>query len=155
MSALLVGYAGCSTDQQDLTAQHDALLGLGVEAERICVDHGPTGTNHVRSRRRASWAVPRGTSTQGGLPLVAKGEGYRRARLRIAVDNEASQRVADAAGFVRTNVPQLRRERKGFVLDMVTWDSATSDSSPSTHRPMSADRGMSGRWWCEAGYVAD
>lgn len=28
MSALLVGYARCSTDQQDLTAQHDALLGL-------------------------------------------------------------------------------------------------------------------------------
>ena len=31
MSALLVGYARCSTDQKDLTAQRDALLGLGVE----------------------------------------------------------------------------------------------------------------------------
>jgi DNA invertase Pin-like site-specific DNA recombinase len=45
MSALLVGYAQCSTDQQDLTAQRDALLGLGVEAERVYVDHGLTGTN--------------------------------------------------------------------------------------------------------------
>ena len=27
MSALLVGYARCSTDQQDLTAQRDALQG--------------------------------------------------------------------------------------------------------------------------------
>ena len=45
MSALLVGYARCSTDQQDLTAQRDALLGLGVEPERIYVDHGLTGTN--------------------------------------------------------------------------------------------------------------
>ena len=44
MSALLVGYARCSTDQQDLTAQRDALLGLGVEADRIYVDHGLTGT---------------------------------------------------------------------------------------------------------------
>jgi hypothetical protein len=44
MSALLVGYARCSTDQQDLTAQRDALLGLGVETERIYVDHGLTGT---------------------------------------------------------------------------------------------------------------
>ena len=35
MGALLVGYARCSTDQQDLTAQRDALLGLGVEADRI------------------------------------------------------------------------------------------------------------------------
>jgi hypothetical protein len=34
MSALLVGYARCSTDQQDLTAQRDALFGLGVEADR-------------------------------------------------------------------------------------------------------------------------
>ena len=45
MSALLVGYARCSTDQQDLTAQRDALLAMGVEPERIYVDHGLTGTN--------------------------------------------------------------------------------------------------------------
>lgn len=45
MTALLIGYARCSTDQQDLTAQRDALLGLGVKAERIYVDHGLTGTN--------------------------------------------------------------------------------------------------------------
>ena len=44
MSALLVVYARCSTDQQDLTAQRDALLGLGVAADRIYVDHGLTGT---------------------------------------------------------------------------------------------------------------
>ena len=31
MNALLVGYARCSTDQQDLTAQHDALLAMGVD----------------------------------------------------------------------------------------------------------------------------
>src|SRR4051812_13118108 len=50
MSALLVGYARCSTDQQDLTAQRDGLLGLGVEAEaeRVYVDHGLTGTNRER-----------------------------------------------------------------------------------------------------------
>lgn len=48
MSALPVGYARCSTDQQDLTAQRDALLGLGVEAERIYVDHGLTGRNRER-----------------------------------------------------------------------------------------------------------
>jgi hypothetical protein len=44
MSTPLVGYARCSTDQQDLTAQRDALLGLGVAADRIYVDHGLTGT---------------------------------------------------------------------------------------------------------------
>jgi len=29
MSALLVGYVRCSTDQQDLTAQREGLLDLG------------------------------------------------------------------------------------------------------------------------------
>lgn len=33
MSALLVGYARCSTDAQDLTAQRDALATLGVSPE--------------------------------------------------------------------------------------------------------------------------
>jgi DNA invertase Pin-like site-specific DNA recombinase len=46
MSALLIGYARCCTDQQDLTAQRDALLSLGVEAGRIYVDHGLTGTTN-------------------------------------------------------------------------------------------------------------
>jgi RimJ/RimL family protein N-acetyltransferase len=54
------------------------------------------------------------------LPL-AKTEGYRWARLRIATDNLASQRVATAAGFAIGNEPLLRRERKGYVLDMATW----------------------------------
>ena len=49
MSALLVGYARCSTDQHDLTAQRDALFGLGVEAERIYVDHGLTGAARTSS----------------------------------------------------------------------------------------------------------
>ena len=40
MSALLVGYARCATDQQDPTAQRDGLVSLGVEAERIYVATG-------------------------------------------------------------------------------------------------------------------
>ncbi len=43
MNVLLVGYARCSTDQQDLTAQRDGLTLLGVASERIYVDHGLTG----------------------------------------------------------------------------------------------------------------
>ena len=35
MAALLIGYAHCSTDHQDLTAQHDGLTALGVSPARI------------------------------------------------------------------------------------------------------------------------
>ncbi len=63
MSALLVGYARCSTDQQDLTAQRDGLLGLGVRAERIYVDHGLTGTNRERPGLREALAACRAGDT--------------------------------------------------------------------------------------------
>src|SRR3954466_15593073 len=63
MSALFVGYARCSTDQQDLTAQRDALLGLGVEAERVYVDHGLTGTNRERPGLREALAACRAGDT--------------------------------------------------------------------------------------------
>ena len=74
MSALLVGYARCSTDQQDLTAQRDALLGLGVEAERIYVDHGLTGTNRERPGLREALAACR-----AGDPLLVTKLVLRRA----------------------------------------------------------------------------
>lgn len=48
MAPTLIGYARCSTDKQDLAAQKQALLGLGVPAERIYTDHGFTGTNRAR-----------------------------------------------------------------------------------------------------------
>ena len=48
MPKTLIGYARCSTDKQDLTAQREALTGLGVTADRIYVDHGLTGTNRAR-----------------------------------------------------------------------------------------------------------
>jgi excisionase family DNA binding protein len=63
MSALLVGYARCSTDQQDLTAQRDALLNLGVEVDRIYVDHGLTGTNRERPGLREALAACRAGDT--------------------------------------------------------------------------------------------
>jgi DNA invertase Pin-like site-specific DNA recombinase len=48
MSGTLIGYARCSTDAQDLTAQRDRLHELGVAEERIYLDHGLTGTNRKR-----------------------------------------------------------------------------------------------------------
>lgn len=45
---ILVGYARCSTEKQDLTAQREILRGLGVADERVYLDHGLTGTNRSR-----------------------------------------------------------------------------------------------------------
>jgi len=45
---MLVGYARCSTQKQDLRAQKDALRALGVSDDRIYVDEGLTGANRVR-----------------------------------------------------------------------------------------------------------
>jgi DNA invertase Pin-like site-specific DNA recombinase len=63
MRALLVGYARCSTDQQDLAAQRDGLSSLGVQADRIYVDHGPTGTNRERPGLREALAACRAGDT--------------------------------------------------------------------------------------------
>jgi hypothetical protein len=68
MAALLTGYARCSTDQQDLTAQRDGLVGLGVEAARIYVDHGLTGTNRARPGLREALAACR----EGDTLVVTK-----------------------------------------------------------------------------------
>ena len=48
MTGVLIGYARCSTDKQDLAAQRAALERLGVAADRIYTDHGLTGTNRAR-----------------------------------------------------------------------------------------------------------
>lgn len=43
-----IGYARCSTDKQDLTAQRQVLCDLGVSEDLIYTDHGLTGTNRAR-----------------------------------------------------------------------------------------------------------
>jgi len=59
VTGLKIGYARVSTNTQDLTAQRDALAALGVEAERVYVDHGLTGTNRARPGLREALAACR------------------------------------------------------------------------------------------------
>ena len=47
-AGILIGYARCSTEKQDLSAQREILRGLGVAEERVYLDHGLTGTNRSR-----------------------------------------------------------------------------------------------------------
>jgi DNA invertase Pin-like site-specific DNA recombinase len=62
-AGMLVGYARVSTDEQDLTAQQDALEAMGVARERIYVDHGLTGANRDRPGLREALAACRSGDT--------------------------------------------------------------------------------------------
>ena len=64
MTGLAIGYARVSTDAQDLTAQRDALAALGVDVDRIYVDHGLTGTSRDRPGLRQALAACRAGDTQ-------------------------------------------------------------------------------------------
>ena len=59
MAALLIGYARCSTDEQDLTVQREGLAALGVTPDRIYVDHGLTGCDRDRPGLREALAACR------------------------------------------------------------------------------------------------
>src|SRR3954469_16067383 len=48
MTATRIGYARCSTDQQELAVQQAMLQALGVAPERIYMDRGLTGTTRAR-----------------------------------------------------------------------------------------------------------
>ncbi|MBS1004603.1 recombinase family protein [Acetobacter thailandicus] len=48
MTHILIGYARCSTDKQDLAVQKQELFRLGVSDKRIYTDKGFTGTNRER-----------------------------------------------------------------------------------------------------------
>lgn len=95
MPELLVGYARVSTDEQDLTAQRDALLALGIEASRIYVDHGLTGSNTNRPGLREALAACR----EGDTLIVTKLD-------RLARSVRDAHQIADdlAARGVRLSI---------------------------------------------------
>ncbi len=62
MTEMFIGYARVSTDAQDLTAQRNALTGLGVAAERVYVDQGRSATT-VTGRAWRAPSPPAGPAT--------------------------------------------------------------------------------------------
>jgi DNA invertase Pin-like site-specific DNA recombinase len=65
---LLIGYARCSTESQDLTIQRNALISLGVSPDQIYSDHGLTGTNRDRPGLREAMK----TCREGDTLVVTK-----------------------------------------------------------------------------------
>ena len=68
MQGIRVSYARCSTDKQDLAAQREALVDLGVDRERIYVDDGRTGRNRARPGLGQALAAGR----EGDVLVVTK-----------------------------------------------------------------------------------
>ncbi len=63
MSELLIGNARVFTDEQDLTAQRDALAAMTTGEDRIYVDHELTGSNRNRPGLREALAACRAGDT--------------------------------------------------------------------------------------------
>lgn len=68
MPLTLIGYARCSTNKQDLSAQKKSLLDLGVKDDLIYMDQGLTGTNRNRPGLDQAMAAVR----KGDVLIVSK-----------------------------------------------------------------------------------
>jgi hypothetical protein len=88
MTGLLIGYARVSTNDQDLTAQKNALVALGVTPEKTFTDQGLTGANRARPGLREALAACRA----GHTLVVTKLDRLARS-LRDAKDRPPRARV--------------------------------------------------------------
>ena len=94
MTNTLIGYARCSTDKQDLTAQRRALIELGVPDDRIYTDHGLTGRNRDRPGLAHALAAVGAGETLGVPKLDRLAQSVRDAR---AIANELEKRGVSLA----------------------------------------------------------
>ena len=90
-----IGYARCSTDKQDLTAQRHAVRHLGVSDDRLYLDHGMTG----RDRRRPGVQQALAAVRQGDTLVVPKLD-----RLARSVPDARAIGDSLAAGGVRLSI---------------------------------------------------
>ncbi len=105
---LLIGYARCSTEAQDLTAQRQSLLGLGVDEARIYVDHGLTGRNRDRPGLREALAACRGGDTLVATKLDRLARSVRDAR-DIADELSARQIRLNLGGSIHDPTDPIGR----------------------------------------------
>ena len=101
MTATKIGYARCSTDNQDLTAQKQALENLGVTQDRIYTDHGLTGTNRERP------------GLDQALAAVREGDTFVVPKL-----DRLARSVPDARAIAR----QLENKNVKLALGSTTYD---------------------------------
>ena len=132
MGALLIGYPRVSTDEQDLTAQQDALAALGVH--RIYLDHGltaPTATDPACARpsRPAAAATPSSSRNSTGSPGPC----------RMPARSPTAHRPPGPAQPRRSGVRPDRRGRTAVVQG--TCDGRRVRSRPDQHAHQGRDEG--------------
>ncbi|MBT2535132.1 recombinase family protein [Arthrobacter sp. ISL-69] len=125
MAELLVGYARVSTDDQDLTAQQDALAAMGVEPDRIYVDHGLTGSNMNRPGLREALAACRAGDTFVVVKLDRLARSVRDAHqiadelatrgVKLSIDGSVHD-PADPMGKLLFNVLAMVAEFEGDLI---------------------------------------
>ena len=151
MSALLIKYARCSTDEQDLTVRREGLDALGVAPEKIDVEHGLTGCNRERpGLREALAACPDGdTMVVTKLDRLVRSLSDARAiadelsarRVRLSLGG-AGYDPTDPVGRLLFNVLAMVAEFEGDLIRMRTREgmkvrgrrAASGASSPSSTR---------------------
>jgi DNA invertase Pin-like site-specific DNA recombinase len=94
-AGVLIGYARCSTDKQDLAAQRHTLRQLGVSDDRVYRDHDMTGRNRRRPGLQQALAAVR----RGDTLVVPKLD-----RLARSVPDARAIGDSLAAGGVRLSI---------------------------------------------------
>ena len=94
-AGVLVGYAGCSTDKQDVAAQRHTLRVVGVSDDCVYLDHGMIG----RHRRRPGLQQALAAVRQGDTLVVPKLD-----RLGCSVPDGRAIGDSLAAGGVRFSI---------------------------------------------------
>lgn len=116
MNEIQVGYARVSTAEQDLTAQRDALVRLGVDESRVFVDHGLTGTNRARPGLREALASVRSGDTFVVTKLDRLARSSRDAR-DIADELTAKGVVLSLGGSLYDPTDPVGRGHSGDACD--------------------------------------
>ena len=79
------------------------------------------GSGRARGWRRGRGVATRALRLLSDWALSPDGLGLARVQLTTDVDNPASQRVAERAGFEREGVLRAYVEHQGARRDMVVW----------------------------------
>ena len=153
MTQTLIGYARCSTDKQDLAAQKDALLKLGVAADRVYTDKGFTGTNRERPgldqalaavRSGDTLVVPKLDRLARSVPDArAIGDGLASRGVQLQLGSSIHD-PSDPMGKLRGKKPKLsERQQKELRRMYDTGDYSISDlaevfsiSRPTVYRAL-------------------